>query len=226
VTEPEHGRADPRSDGPEPNRAWHWDLVETWSVILISLAAILTAWSAYESQRWGGVQAADYTLANASRMESVRASGQATVKSAVDVNVFTDWVAAKAAGDQRLAAFLEARFRDEFVPAFEAWQRLPRVDNIPPGTPFSLPEYRLADQVKSDKLADRAGAYFQAGQNANQIADNFVLVSVLCASVLFFGGISTRLKRPSLKMTLLGVGSLLFLWATIIALTLPQNVGF
>jgi len=211
--------------GFSPDRSRHWDVVETWSVVLISIAAILTAWSAYQAQRWSGVQAADYTRASASRTESVRASERAAVVSAVDVTLFSDWVTAKATGDERLAAFYEARFRDEFLPAFEAWLELPRTDNIPAGTPFSLPEYRLADQKRSEQLATAADAFFKAGQNANEIADDFVLVSVLCASVLFFGGISTRFKRPALKYVLLGIGSLLFVLAAVVAFTLPQNVG-
>lgn len=199
--------------------------IETWSVILISLATVATAWSAYQAHRWGGVQAINFGLANTNRTESVRASNLAAQQTAIDVNVFSDWVAAKAAGDQRLADFLEQRFRAEFVPAFEAWLELPRVDDIPEGTPFSLPEYVLAERERSDQLADDASAYFEAAKDANQTGDNFVLIGVLFASCLFFGGISTRFERPGPKIVLLSVGSLLFVTAAIIEFLLPQNVG-
>jgi len=220
---PEGGHPDDESTY---DRFKEWLLrIETWSVILISIATVATAWSAYQAHRWGGVQAVNFGLANTNRTESVRASNLAAQQTAVDVNVFTDWVAAKAAGDQRLADFLEQRFRAEFVPAFEAWLELPRVDNIPEGTPFTLPEYVLAEREKSDRLADDASAYFEAAKDANQTGDNFVLIGVLFASVLFFGGISTRFDRVGPKIVLLSIGSLLFMTAAIIEFTLPQNVG-
>jgi len=220
---PEGGHPDDES---AYDRFKDWPLrIETWSVILISIAAVATAWSAYQAHRWGGAQAVNCGLANTNRTESVRASNLAAQQTAVDVNVFTDWVAAKAAGDQRLADFLEQRFRAEFVPAFEAWLELPRVDNIPEGTPFTLPECVLAEREKSDRLADDAGAHFEAAKDANQTGDNFVLIGVLFASVLFFGGIGTRFDRVGPRIVLLSIGSLLFVTAAIIEFTLPQNVG-
>ncbi len=220
----------PAADHPEEETTYErfkeWLLrIETWSVILISMATVATAWSAYQAHRWGGVQAVNFGLANTNRTESVRASNLAAQQTAVDVNVFTDWVAAKAAGDQRLADFLEQRFRVEFVPAFEAWLELPRINNIPEGTPFTLPEYVLAERERSDQLADDAGAYFEAAKDANQTGDNFVLIGVLFASCLFFGGISTRFDRIGPKIVLLSIGSLLFVTAAIIEFLLPQNVG-
>lgn len=199
--------------------------IETWSVVLISLATVATAWSAYQAHRWGGVQAINFGLANTNRTESVRASNQAAQQVAIDVGIFTEWTAAVAADKTELAGFLQERFPPEFVPAFEAWLALPRKNDIPPGTPFTLPEYVLTERERSDQLADDASAYFEAAKDANQTGDNFVLIGVVFASCLFFGGISTRFERPGPKIVLLSVGSLLFVTAAIIEFLLPQNVG-
>lgn len=199
--------------------------IETWSVLLISLATVATAWSAYQSHRWGGVQTVNFGLANTNRTESVRASNLAAQQAAIDVNLFTDWAAAVATKDKPLASFLRARFRKEFVPAFNAWLDLPSAGRIPPGTPFTLPEYRLAERVKSDQLADDAAAYFDTAKDNNQTGDNFVLVSVAFASVLFFGGISTRFDRIGPRVALLSMGTTVFILAAIIEFSLPQNVG-
>ena len=41
--------------------------------------------------------------------------------------------------------FLRDRFRDEMQPAFAAWVEMdPLTDAEAPGTPFELPEYRVA----------------------------------------------------------------------------------
>ena len=48
--------------------------VELIAAIMLSIATVVTAWSAYQATRWSGDQAEDYTSASATRTESVRAS--------------------------------------------------------------------------------------------------------------------------------------------------------
>ena len=200
--------------------------IETWSVVLIAVATVATAWSAYQAHRWGGVQSVDFVLANTNRSESVRASNLAAQQVAIDVNLFTDWAAATAADDRVLADFLSDRFREEFKPAFDAWLKLPGTDDIPEGTPFELPEYQLAQRQRSDQLLKDAGGSFESGKTANQNGDNFILLGVLFAAVLFFGGISTRFDRFGPKVALLSIGSVIFVGAAIVVIILPGNVGF
>jgi hypothetical protein len=51
--------------------------VELIAAIMLSIATIVTAWSAYQATRWSGDQAENYTQASATRTESVRASTEA-----------------------------------------------------------------------------------------------------------------------------------------------------
>lgn len=207
-------------------RAARWVFrVEIWSVVLIAVATVATAWSAYQAHRWSGVQAVNFGLANTARTESVRASNQAAQHVAIDVGVFTDWVTATASGDERLAGFLRGRMRDEFVPAFEAWLASAPDGEVPPGTPFELPEYRLAQRDESKRLAGEAAAALSGAKDANQNSDNFVLVSVLFASVLFCAGMGTRFRRVGPEIALLGAGTVLLVVAMAVEFALPQNVG-
>ncbi len=130
-------------------------------------------------------------------------------------------------GDERLATFFEDRFRKEFVPAFEAWLALPKAEGsaVPPGTPFSLPDYQLSKDAESQKLAARATAAFSAAKDANQTGDNFVLAAVLFASVLFFAGISTKFESVTIRGVMIGLALVTFLTGAVGMLLLPQNVG-
>ncbi|HET9186255.1 MAG TPA: hypothetical protein VFN82_08905, partial [Solirubrobacterales bacterium] len=94
---------------------------ELLATILLAVAAVATAWSSYQSARWSGVQANDYSTANAARIESTRAATEAGQEEQVDVLTFTQWVDAYAKNETRLADFYYARFRPEFKPALEAW---------------------------------------------------------------------------------------------------------
>jgi hypothetical protein len=202
--------------------------LELIAAILLALATVMSAWSAYQATRWSGVQATSFSRAGALRSESVRASTRGGQQISIDVQSFIAWVNAMGANHPREAAFLQARFRDEFKPAFRAWI-LTAVDSgksVPPGTPFDLPEYAPAEMQKAQQLEKEAAASFEVATDANQTGDNFVLTAVLFASVLFFAGIGTKWRSFRLRVSSLAVGGLMFLTATAIAFSLPQNVGF
>jgi hypothetical protein len=204
------------------------DIIEILAAVVLSLATVASAWSAYQATRWSGVQSIRFSRANALRSESVQASNTAGQQVTIDVTVFTQWAAAVAQSDTRLANFYEKRFRKEFVPAFEAWLALPRSkgSKIPPGTPFSLPQYKLAKNVESEKLAQQATDSFDGAKDANQTGDDFVLTAVLFASVLFFSGISTKFDAVAIRAVLIGLAIVTFVAGAIVMFSLPQNVGF
>ena len=93
--------------------------VELVAAVLLALATVMSAWSAYQATRWSGVQATAFSRASALRSESVRASTSGGQLLNIDVETFLAWVAAVSEGDEREADFLRGRFRDEFKPAFE-----------------------------------------------------------------------------------------------------------
>ena len=123
--------------------------VELIAAIMLSIATVVTAWSAYQATRWSGDQAEDYTSASATRTESVRASTEANRQILIDVATFLNWLDAEQSGDHALADDIHARMRKEFLPAFDAWLATAPAGSIPDGTPFELPEYRLAAEERS-----------------------------------------------------------------------------
>jgi hypothetical protein len=203
--------------------------VELVAAVLLALATVMSAWSAYQATRWSGVQATAFSRAGALRSESVRASTSGGQSVNIDVETFLAWVAAVSAGDEREADFLRGRFRDEFKPAFETWLALDPDGpggEIPRGTPFDLVNYQVADLVKADELERQASASFDEAREANQTGDNFVLTAVLFASVLFFAGIGTKWRSFRLRVSSLALGGIMFVSATVLVFSLPQNVGF
>ena len=72
---------------------------ELFEAIVLSIAALLAAWTGFQSAKWSGVQANSYSQAGASRVESTRASTTAGQETTVDVITFTQWLqAAEAEG--------------------------------------------------------------------------------------------------------------------------------
>jgi hypothetical protein len=199
--------------------------VELVAAILLAIATVISAWSAYQATRWNGVQANATSTANATRTESVRASNVAAAQRQVDVAVFVAWLQAYASEQDVLADFYRGRFRDEFRPAFEAWLASAPEGTVPEGTPFQRTEYVIAQDARSDDLLARAEASGVEARAANQTGDNFILVVVIMASVLFFAGVGVKFRRPGLRRALVTLAGLLFVVGIVLVVTLPQNFG-
>ena len=196
--------------------------VELLSTILLACAAVATAFSTYQSTRWRGEQAANYSKATAARIQSSEASTRAGQLTQIDIATFIQWVNASVAGKPKVAQFYRQRFRQEFRPAFAAWLATnPRTNRKAPLTPFAMPQYRVAEAVKSSRLNAAAGVHANAADKANKRANDYVLAVVLFAASLFFAGISTKLQSLRQRETLLAIGWAIFagtlVWVAVLA---------
>jgi hypothetical protein len=197
--------------------------LEVIATVLLALAALGTAWAAYQSRQWTGEQSTGYSRATTARLAENRQSALANRQVQIDVATFIQWLDARAQHDDALAGFYRERFRAEFQPAFAAWLASePFTNPKAPATPFALPQYGLAAQARADALEKTAAAASQRAKDANARADNFMLAVVLFATTLFFAGISAKLHSG--RALLLGAGWVVFLGALIWIATLPVRL--
>jgi hypothetical protein len=172
-------------------------IVDIASVVLISVAAVLTALCGYQSGRWGGEQSRLYSLANANRLHSAEAADRANALTTIDVSVFLHYVEAIDAGNARLADFLFRRFRPEFLPAMRAWLAARPLHNTDaPSSPFVMRQYSLKTRGEAELDEALATANFSQAVAANRHSDDFLLLTVIFAAVSFLAGISTKMSYP------------------------------
>jgi hypothetical protein len=201
------------------------DWIELAAAVILALATIVAAWSAYQATRWGGVQAASSRSALEARASASQLTTIYAAEVQVDVQLWTLWLQQKANDDEPGAAFVEERFRDEFKPAFDAWIGLASEGEPPPGTPFALPEYAPESRTAAEARLVDSDEFAETSAEANQTGDNFVLTAVIMASVLFFAGVGTKLKGRAVRLLMLLFAALLFLGGVGFMLSLPPNVG-
>ena len=208
------------------NEAAGRNRLELVALLLLALAAVATAWSSYQANRWNGEQAKTTAKVNATRIAAARASGLANAQTQVDIATFTQWVDAYAHEERRLTAFYERRFRKEFQPAFKAWLASRPLNNPDaPLTPFAMPQYRLASTAEANRL-DAQAEVLAAGARENiQRSSNYVLSVVLFSVALFFAGVSTKLSTPRLRAALLVLGCLIFVGTLAWVATSPVSVS-
>ena len=199
---------------------------ELAATVLLAIAAVATAWAAYQSARWHGEQAKAQSASIAARVESARTAGVANREAQIDVALFTQWVDADAHDETDLADFYRKRFRTEFQPAFGAWVATrPKTNPDAPLSPFAMPQYKLAATANAQRLETRAAAFSASVGSLIQRADNYSLAVVLAAVSLFFAGISTRLVSRTTRTVVLGMGYTLFLGAAIWVATFPVSLA-
>ena len=164
--------------------------------MLLVVAALATSWSSYQATRWNGEQAAAAGRTNAIRIEAARADGLARSQTQVDVATFIAWADADRRGETEVADFYVDRFRPEFRPAYDAWiadRPLDRprraADAVRHGrSTRSRPRTRPSGSTRTPRRRPpRCGSNIQR-------SSNYVLTVVLYAVVLFFAGMSTRLR--------------------------------
>jgi hypothetical protein len=177
----------------EPPLRWDRRRLGLVAAVVLSAATVLTAWSAFESAKWSGQQAAAFNRASAARTESLRLSGQAEEQEIVDSSAFTAWLEADQNGQAALAARLAEHFSPALRAAFDDWRRLAR----PPASPLELPSYRLSQADQAAVLTREAEGQFDRALAYNQRADDYVLMTVLFSGALFLGGLAGRLERRS-----------------------------
>jgi hypothetical protein len=200
--------------------------LELAATLLLALATVATAWSAYQARVWTGEQSQAYSRATASRIAVNRASALANRNIQIDIATFVQWVDANQLHREQLADFYRARFRDEFRPAFAAWLATRPFDNPDaPRTPFAMREYRLAATQEADRLEAQAAAGSDRAKDANERADNYMLAVVLFASSLFFAGISMKLHSALAIAVTFGLGAVLFLAGAVWLVTMPIQVS-
>lgn len=220
------------------------DRVELVATVIMALAAIFTAWAAFQSAKWSGEQATAFSKAGATRTESTRFDTQAGQQTGIDVAIFTSWLDALNAdvnegliefgpGEvyeptlETLSGFLYERVRPEFKPAFDAWLILFAEDrDTAPPTPFAMDEYVLAAGEEAKRLQTEADDFAAEAGQANQNSDDYVLTAVAFALVLFFGGVSSKLGSKRNSYLAVGIATVMFIGATWVLLSLPKILPF
>jgi hypothetical protein len=195
--------------------------------VILAMGTLGSSWAAYQAALWSGEQAHHFAEANTIRSESVRASNQALQVAQVDVTTFAVWSLAASTKNDEAAAFLRARFRQEFRPAFEGWLASAGSSGVlPQGTPFERADYRVWYRDESKRLLAASEAASAEAGRANKASDQFMFSVVVFGTVVFLAGIDAgeRAARSSRRfMAALAIALLVF--ACIFMLRLPQRIG-
>ena len=199
-----------------------FDWRELITVVLLSLTTILTAWSGFQSSKWGGAMSISFSQATGARIEASRLDAVDNRKQTIQVALFTQWLQFSTNKQSVEAVYVASQFPEPLKTAFVAWRAIdPTINPKAPSSPFEMPQYRIPEAAQAAASDKRADQKFALALKYNQRGDNYTLLAVAFASVLFFAAISGRMKDARSQWALLGVGLAIFFLARLLAAVVP-----
>jgi hypothetical protein len=215
----EHKQHDESGEEANDNDRW----LTILEAVLLSLVAVLAAYSGYAAAKWGTDSSVTLAKASAARTKANRADTEAIVTRTLDSASFNAWFTAFVAGnahDERLAA---RRMRPGYRPAFKAWLATDPAHNPhAPLGPAYMPQYHIPQEAVAKADDAEADAAFTEGSDAGSTADKYIRDTVFLATVLFLVGISGHFRIRVARLGLIGVAGLLLVFSVIQLLGLPR----
>src|SRR5271163_2999546 len=110
--------------------------------LLLSLVAVLAAFSGYAAAKWSTESSVSLAKASAERTKANRADLEGLQLRTLDSVSFNAWFSAFTAGNANAERLAERRLRPGYRPAFYAWLATDPAHNLkaPPG-PSYMPQY-------------------------------------------------------------------------------------
>jgi hypothetical protein len=196
--------------------------IETLAVVATSVAAVITAWSAFQAATWSGRQT--FALAHATKTQQLAAEArlEGDQQMHLDANLFVAWAEAYADKRQTFATFLYDRFPPRLKTATDAWIAThPLESRDAPLHPFVMPEYRVEAHQKAAALAREAGEAIDSAQLANTRSDTYVLGTVVFATIILLASLGPRLHHRSTQRAMIVVSTVALLVAIAWLATMP-----
>jgi len=195
---------------------------EPLALVLLSLATVGTAWCSYQAAAWSGVSQRTMNMSAEASRQAVTDQLHAHQTALMDVQLFSQYINARANSNEALATFYADRFRDEAKTAFKAWMATRPFENPKaPAHPFLTNFYQPRQLAEADQEEKESQRLWQQAGEAGRTGRSYVLVTVLLATALFCGGTASRFEVLWVRRGVLLLGLIAFLFAAGRLLMLP-----
>lgn len=221
-------------DAPPPEDEDPWERrarrLDSWTAIILAIAAIGTAWVSFQASQWSDKQSDAQSASAIKRSDANRAASEATTDQILDSQMWLSWLRAKAQGREQEATFFRERFSPWLDSAQKSWGASVPTDAdgkpaaIPKGTPLDLPAYVVPAKQKAEALAAEAEAELAEADEAAGHATRFVLLAVVYALVLFFASITTKVGAAKVQALLLLFSIGFLVYAGVRTLLIPHTL--
>ena len=202
------------------------DRVEQIIAVMLGLAAIITAWTAFQSNQLGDKVQESFS-------EGIRSSDQASQEynTAIaadnqDQAIFLEYAKALVSEDEVTATYIqESLMSPELAAAVEWWIEQP--DDTGPDSPFveENPNWDDSSWATAADLDVEAQQYFDSARQADADGDKFDLLEVIVTLSLFLFGIASLVRQQKIQVGLAAVGGVILVYSIIMTIALGDPAG-
>jgi len=204
------------------------DRIEVVIAILLGVAAILTAWSTFQSSQLAGSVAKEYSKGIHAADAASQKYNDATAIEIADEGIFLEYTKALHSGEQELATYMHSSLMTpELASVIDWWEEQPASSGI--ATPFtsenpnwSNPQFAAAQQLDAE-----AEQHFFEADRIDALGVAFDILSIIIAIGLFLFGVASLVRQERIKVGLGIVGAVILVFSIIrlIGLGNPAGVG-
>jgi hypothetical protein len=218
----EHAQHATREAAHDAAQDRHDRLLSITEAVLLSLVAVLAAYSGFAAAKWGTESSVSLARASTARTRASRDDIQGLQVRTLDSVSFNAWFSAFSAGNVAAERLAVGRMRPAYQVVFKAWLATDPAHNphAPPGPAF-MPGYVIPQETSARAYDVQADAAFTRGSDAGGRADEYVRDTVFLATVLFLVGISGHFPLRRARYGLVAIGGLILVFAVIQLLGLP-----
>jgi hypothetical protein len=203
--------------------------LEMTGAILMSLAALLSTWCGFQNSRWSGVDSSKLTEVNLKHSIAMEKTLVLNQQYAADGMMTLNFTNAVVEGKQNLIDFYMKGMRPELKKIMAKWLYSRNlIDSNAYPHPMAMPEYLdlyNKQYAEGEKLRREAQASWKIASHAGRVADNYLLLSILFSAILFLGGIESKFDLMKVRIMLLSLSGLLFLFSLYRLILLPFMHG-
>lgn len=194
--------------------------------VLLSVVALIAAYSGYAAAKWGTEQSISLAHASAERTKANRADLEAFQIRTLDSVSFNAAFEAMLSKDRDAYRIAVKRLRLGYKPAFNAWVATkPLTNPDAPAGPAFMPQYKIPQAAQAKEFDASADKAFKEGAHSGLTSDKYVRVTVFLATVLFLVGISSHFPIKGGRYALIGTGTLLLVYSIVQLIGLPGIPG-
>lgn len=199
--------------------------LEILTGVLLGLAALATAWAAFQASIWDGEELEGYTKASVKTSEAGDLLAQADRTVLEDELLTLQWALAIGRGESGLADFIrEELMSDRLARLVAAWEEEPKESR---GDLFGEASqiYNLRALEDGRRSTAEAVRSVSDGRDAGRKGDRYNLIVVLLAASLFVAGISSTFEVDRIRVWALIIGAAMLAGAVVWMTTMPVKLS-
>ena len=183
--------------------------------VLLGIAAVITAFAAFQADSRGGDATVEYNLGIRSADAASQAYTEGTQQLVQDQALFLEYAKAANSDDTDLALYLrESLFSEELEAGVVWWEEQPGDEATSPFVEEN-PDYTIVGYETGDQLEAETEQHFTDAARLDEEAGEYTLITVILAVALFLLGITAAIKVFAIKVGMVAVGGGITLGALI-----------